>query len=217
MKMPILLGLGFSLGLAVACTGPKDGPSNAEACRMIIDACHPKDDGKDEMINGCHLLAHEESPECVERLDACLDACNAHPGFGDTGTDGGNATGSGTTGGADGTTSDDTSQATTGSQGSSGGPSDGTTSDGTTGGSDGTTTGTEDACGAYCDCMEATCIDVPGNPFASQQACLDACEAFDAAEIDCFSMWCGEATNNPGLLDHLCEHAWGDHGLSECG
>lgn len=77
---PLLLACGLLIGAGInACTTDDDsGEVVAGACQMVIDACHSKDDGSDEMINGCHSVAHDgDDATCSTDLQACLDACNA--------------------------------------------------------------------------------------------------------------------------------------------
>lgn len=195
MKISTLLSvLGVALGLALACTSEGGGSSasDPEACQAIIDACHPKDDGSDEAINGCHSAAHDDDTEtCNARLEECVALCDAAPPVG-----GGYDTGDGSTGG-----------------GGSTGDGDGTTTGGdeTADGS----TGDPSACVAHCECMTATCSASEGYPYASEQDCLDACAALGDFELSCYGMWCEAAAISPDPL-HLCEHAWGSVGTSKC-
>lgn len=113
---PFGLCIGLLLGLLANACGDGSGGTTPEACQMVIDACHEKDDGSDTFINDCHAQAHAyDDAACSADLQACIDACNAAPpidhGTGDDhhGTDDhGESTGHGETsgtGGHDGSTS----------------------------------------------------------------------------------------------------------------
>jgi hypothetical protein len=76
--MRSVLFIGFLCGLVLGCSEDDDGPTNDEACKQVIEACHPKDDGSDPIINGCHETAHLEG-DCLTDLQMCLEACEAAP------------------------------------------------------------------------------------------------------------------------------------------
>lgn len=190
----LLSVLGLALGLALACSTDEGGPAaNPEACQAIIDACHPKDDGSDPEINGCHAAAHDDETEtCNARLEECVALCDAAPPVG---------------GGYD-TGDEDTGAGETAGDGSGGGS--------TTGGeSADESTGGSEACVAHCECMATTCGEAKGYPFASEQACLDACAGYDDFTLSCYGSWCEAAAISPDPV-HLCEHAWGSVGTSKC-
>ena len=130
-------------GLVQACTD--DAEVTPGACEMVIDACHPKDDGSDDMINGCHSRAHEgDDAVCSTDLQACLDYCNAAPPVG------GHAEGE--------ETGHHEDSGDTGSSG--GGEGSGTGGDETTGGAPATSsTGADDASDASCDELGSICHD----------------------------------------------------------
>lgn len=71
-------------------------------------------------------------------------------------------------------------------------------------------------CGLYCACMVDACAAIEGYPYEDEAACTSACEAFSADELDCFGSFCVQASQSPGAVDHLCEHAWGAAGTDEC-
>jgi hypothetical protein len=192
----------FALGVGVACGGgaADDGPalSNAEACEMIIEACHPKDDGRDPMINGCHTTAHDGG-DCTADFDACVAACNDAPSvYPETTGESGNGS----------TSAEPTSDS------ADDGATSGTTSE-TTGSAE-SSTGAATQCDLHCDCMVEYCQEIPGNPYTSREDCMATCEAFDDAELACYGMWCQSIVGTPALADHLCEHAWGDFGTDKC-
>jgi hypothetical protein len=84
-----IITLGFVVGLAASCDddeGNDHGAAHLEACEMIIAACHEKDDGTDEMINGhCHQPAHDavdghaDAAVCSDRVHECVEVCDAAP------------------------------------------------------------------------------------------------------------------------------------------
>ena len=91
MKKALLSSaIGLLVGLAfTACDEeePSDPGTKAD-CEAIIDACHTKDDGSDEMINQfCHQPAHDavdgvegaSFATCTERRTECVEACDAAP------------------------------------------------------------------------------------------------------------------------------------------
>lgn len=99
---------GLLAGLTInACTTDDDnGSTVAGACQMVIDACHEKDDGSDDMINGCHSRAHDgDDAQCSTDLDECVAACDAADPVGGHGTadhgDHGHESGEHETGGHD--------------------------------------------------------------------------------------------------------------------
>lgn len=74
---------------------------------------------------------------------------------------------------------------------------------------------TEAACLAYCECMDRTCASAPNYPFGKAGSCLTACASFTAEERACFTGFCtGGADGGPS--QHVCDHATGKLGLSEC-
>lgn len=107
-----------------------------------------------------------------------------------------------------GSTSHDMSGSTTSDTSTSESGSTGSTGDGTTG-------GVSLECLAYCECMSATCVDIPGYPWGDDAGCLAACASYEEPELTCWIMWCAEAMEGT-LVVHLCEHAWGEFGLDEC-
>ncbi|RMG96790.1 MAG: hypothetical protein D6705_10320 [Deltaproteobacteria bacterium] len=113
----------FALGLVlVGCKSDDDGNdlTNAQACANIIEACHPKDDGSDPVINGCHEKAHDGG-DCLSDYDMCIMACNEAPAITDSHgheTDGHGTHGSGTHGGTHGTHGSGTHGGTHGTHGS---------------------------------------------------------------------------------------------------
>lgn len=176
-RASILLGMGAGLlvGLiASACTSDGSGGVTPGACDQIIDACHTKDDGSDDFINGCHSTAHEgDDAACSSNLQACLDACNAAPPVGTGGHE------SGETG-----HDHETGAATSHDHGSSGGhdSSGGATSHdhGSTGGS----TGADDASQASCDELGSICHDVAD---ALGMMCHDV--GHEGDEAACAEIW----------------------------
>jgi hypothetical protein len=80
---------GLLVGFSVSCDddeGNDDGAAHLEACEMIVDACHEKDDGTDEMIHDyCHQAAHDgvdghgDAAVCSQRAEECVEVCNAAP------------------------------------------------------------------------------------------------------------------------------------------
>ncbi|MCX4240679.1 hypothetical protein [Paraliomyxa miuraensis] len=179
------LGLGLLLGMAGnACTN--DPEVNPDACGMITDACHAKDDGSDPVINGCHSSAHDGNDEaCTNDLQMCLDVCNAAPDVGtgdhdsgdhDSGDHGTGDHGSGDHGSGD--------HGTTGADGSTshGTDSHGTDSHGST--SHGSSTGADDSSQANCDELASTCHDVAD---AVGMMCHDI--GHDGDEAACAKAW----------------------------
>lgn len=95
------LALAFAVGPLAACSddhdhaegGHGDGghTSDYPACQAIIDACHPKDDGTNLDVNGCHETAHDATSNapCEAEQARCVALCEAAavPGS-DAGTDG---------------------------------------------------------------------------------------------------------------------------------
>lgn len=221
-----LLGsFGIAALIGFACGGndgePEPSISEDAACDMIVEACHYKDDGTDPMINDyCHLTAHSGGP-CNDRLQECLEYCGAAPAVttaaddGDTSTpgddDGSADDGAATTGGADDGPPSGSSGGTDTNAATDEGPAE---SSGDAGGE--STTGASPECAAHCACMTEWCAGAAGNPWPDETSCLTACAAWDGAELACYGMWCEEIESNPGLADHLCEHAWGEFGLAEC-
>lgn len=108
-------------------------------------------------------------------------------------------------------TTDDatTSDATTGGpEETSGGSTSGSTGEpGTTGG------GVSAECEALCSCVAAGCSSFGGYPFADDEACHTWCGEQPAADVECYQGFCDEITDPD---EHLCEHAWGELGNSEC-
>jgi len=79
------------------------------------------------------------------------------------------------------------------------------------------TTGSSELCEAFCGCMETTCVSFDAYPYADPAACMTACEAFDDATLGCFGSFCQQAMNSEGtLVEHYCEHAWGELGDEKC-
>ncbi len=190
----------------IACSSSDDdsGGSKPQAqggeCGTILEACHLKDDGSQDIAKDCHDLSHTlDDDQCVVRLKECVDACEALPcptGVNcSVGHDGG-------TGGAGGT----------GHEAGTGGHSGGTTDGGGTDSGGGQDAGT--ACADYCGCLTTTCGGMSGYPHASEGDCLKACAGFSAKELSCFSKWCKTAQGAPGV--HNCQHAWGQLNLAEC-
>ncbi len=122
---------------------------------------------------------------------------------------------------SEGSTSEDptssTEPATTGeaSSSSTGDPqTDGSSSSG--GGSSETGADTE-LCEAFCGCMDLSCSAYDAYPYADTAACMTACAAFTDAQLECFGSFCQQATDGEGtLVEHYCEHAWGDLGDQKC-
>jgi hypothetical protein len=90
MKKTLLSSaLGLLVGFAFAgCDEEEPEPGTKADCEAIIMACHTKDDGTDEMINGyCHQPAHDAADgaagasfaTCAERKDECVELCNEAP------------------------------------------------------------------------------------------------------------------------------------------
>jgi hypothetical protein len=69
---------------------------------------------------------------------------------------------------------------------------------------------------AYCGCLAATCSAFAGYPFADDAGCYAACTGFDAMEFQCWNAYCIQASEAVAGKEHLCEHAWGGEGVSEC-
>lgn len=79
------------------------------------------------------------------------------------------------------------------------------------------TSGASELCEAFCGCMETTCVTYDAYPYADTSACMVACEAFDDATLGCFGSFCQQAMNSEGtLVEHYCEHAWGELGDEKC-
>lgn len=57
------------------------------ACKAIVNACMPKDDGSPGTVHNCHIAGMETGIEsqCEQMLNNCVTVCNAAPGFGDAG------------------------------------------------------------------------------------------------------------------------------------
>ncbi len=95
-RISLLSVAAFFGALVAACTD--NGSETVKgACKQIVEACHPKDDGSDETISGCHTLAHDNEGNdaaCSGQLQMCLDVCNAAPPVGGHDETGGHETGS---------------------------------------------------------------------------------------------------------------------------
>lgn len=79
-SLALTVGSGLLLGVVLNACTTEDPAVTEGACEMIVDACHEKDDGSDDVINGCHSQAHDGTDaQCSTDLQACLDACNAAP------------------------------------------------------------------------------------------------------------------------------------------
>lgn len=206
--------------LAVACTSTSEPTAtNEEACQLIIDACHPKDDGSEGQINDCHALAHEgDAQACTPMQDECVALCDAAPPLGGHDTDdhetsehetdgegtGGHESGEHDTGGHDtGHDSTDGGETTADEGGSTG---EGSTGDGVV----------SAECMDHCDCLASECAEFEGYPFGSQEVCHEDCMGLSAEERSCYMMWCPQVSESPGIALYLCEHAWGELGLNEC-
>lgn len=83
------LTLVAAVALSVSCDDGDGEPKIVDgACEQVIEACHPKDDGSDETINGCHSRAHElDDAVCSMDLEECLATCEAAEPVGDDGHD----------------------------------------------------------------------------------------------------------------------------------
>ncbi|MEM7152870.1 MAG: hypothetical protein AAF799_08505 [Myxococcota bacterium] len=215
--------LGLSWALAVACTSTTESiETNAEACQIIIDSCHPKDDGSEGQINDCHAIAHDGDAEvCTPMLDECVAVCDAAPPLGGHETDdhSGHETDGEGTGGHESGEHDSGGHETEGHDGGTEGHEESGTDGGesTSDGNGSTGDGAVSVeCVAHCDCLETECAEYEGYPFGTRQACEDDCMGLSAEEQACYMMWCPEVPKNPGIALHLCEHAWGELGLNEC-
>lgn len=153
LALLVVMGAGLVSGLlAGACSNDDGSAVTPGACDQIIDACHPKDDGSDEFINGCHSTAHEGTDaDCSPNLQACLDACNAAPDVGTGGHESGTEE-SGHVHESSGATGHDSSG---GSSGHDHGTTAGTTADPSTSG----TTAADDSSQASCDELGTICHD----------------------------------------------------------
>lgn len=79
------------------------------------------------------------------------------------------------------------------------------------------TTGSSELCEAFCGCMETTCVSFDAYPYADTAACMTACEVLDEATLGCFGSFCQQAMDSEGtLVEHYCEHAWGELGDEKC-
>lgn len=79
------------------------------------------------------------------------------------------------------------------------------------------TSGSTELCEAFCGCMETACVSYDAYPYADNAACMTACEAFDEATLGCFGSFCQQAMDSEGtLVEHYCEHAWGELGDEKC-
>lgn len=184
-RASILLGtsVGLLLGLlANACSDDDGGGVTPGACDSIMDACHSKDDGSDEFINGCHTHAHDgDDAVCSSELQACLDACNAAPDVGtgghteDTGHDDHDHTG--TTGHHESTGHDSTGHDSTGHHESTGAHA-------STGHQETSSTGADDSSQASCEELGSVCHDVAD---AMGVMCHDIGHAGD--EAACAKVW----------------------------
>jgi hypothetical protein len=76
--------------------------------------------------------------------------------------------------------------------------------------------GSADPCAAYCACLQPTCGSFEEYPYSAAGSCLAACQAYTGEELGCFSAFCTQASEAVAGKEHLCEHAWGGAGTSEC-
>lgn len=76
--------------------------------------------------------------------------------------------------------------------------------------------GTSDPCAAYCACLEPTCSSYADYPYDAAGSCMAACQAYTEVERSCFGAFCEQASGAVAGKEHLCEHAWGGAGTSEC-
>lgn len=70
-------------------TAPAGGYcSFGPACKAIVNACMPKDDGSSGTVHDCHTAGMETGIEskCEQMLNNCITVCNDAPGFGDAGS-----------------------------------------------------------------------------------------------------------------------------------
>lgn len=74
-----------------AATGGSGTHTSEGACGEISEACHPVDDGSDDLAAECHHVAHEnETSACESRLDECVTFCQAKAQQGEGGAGGAN-------------------------------------------------------------------------------------------------------------------------------
>ena len=181
-RISLLLGAGAGLllGLLVnACTNDDSGETTVGACDSIMEACHPKDDGTDETISGCHEVAHEgDDAACTTQLQSCVDYCNAAPDVGTSGHESGE-TGHDDHASESGETADhghDSSggSGSTGHHGSTGHDS------GSTGGS----TGADDSSQASCEELGSTCHDT-----ADEMGMMCHDIGHEGDEVACAEVW----------------------------
>lgn len=173
-----LIGTGLALGLAIgACSSDDDsGTTITDACSMVIEACHAKDDGTDDVINGCHSRAHDgDDAQCSADLDTCIAACDAAPPIGgdtDPHGSGGHETGHDDHGSGD--------------HGSTGHAGDSTGDHGESSGSTGaaSSSGGDDASDASCEELGSICHDT-ADRFGSM--CHDV--GHDGDEAACAKVW----------------------------
>jgi hypothetical protein len=89
-------------------------------------------------------------------------------------------------------------------------------SGGSGGGGGGAGGGGTEPCADYCACIEPACASFGANPFDAPGSCLAACRDYTTEELTCFSAFCVQASEAVAGKEHLCEHAWGAVGTSEC-
>lgn len=76
--------------------------------------------------------------------------------------------------------------------------------------------GVSPECEAWCGCLDTSCSEFPGYPFASLDDCYTTCVGLTEQELMCWQGFCDDVEADPPLAEHLCDHAWGALGLSEC-
>jgi hypothetical protein len=175
--------VGLLLGLLANACGDDSSGTTPGACKMVIDACHPKDDGSDMIISDCHGAAHDGSDAtCSTNLQACLDACNAAPPIETADDDPAHVTG----GSDESTTAHDHATGTSGADGStSSSTSQGSTSQGSTSqGSTASSTGADDSSQASCKELGSICHDA-ADEFGMM--CHDV--GHDGDEAACAAIW----------------------------